>query len=213
METSNLRKAAVVLLSLPRRRADELLGRLDPAQAAAVGGEMDRLGKPDQDEQAAAVREFTAAATDTASSQPFQFLRGTTPKDLAALLADERPQTIALLLSYLPAVQAAAALGALPPERQTSVLRCVAAIDRPGPEIVRDVEEAVQLRLAGKSGFRTGAGVANVVKILNAMRPAGERRLLDELAWMEPGLHGEIRRTMFGPDVAAFPRSDAADAA
>ncbi len=219
MGTSDLRKAAVVLQSLSRQRAAELLGRLGPARAAAVGEEMARLGRLDRDEQAAVVREFTAAGTarpkaiDSERPQPFQFLHDTKPKELADLLAEERPQSIALVLSYLPVDQAAETLDALPTERQTSVVRRIAAMDRPNPEVIRDVETAIQRRLSGGAGSRTSGGIANVVKMLNAMRPAGERRLLGELAQVDPGLFQEIRLTMFGPDMAALGRCDAVDAA
>ena len=219
MGTSDLRKAAVVLLSLSRQRADDLLGRLDPARATAVGKEIARLGRLDRDEQAAVIREFTNAgsarpkANDSKKSHPFQFLHDTKPKELAVLLAEERPQSIAMVLSYLPVDQAADTLDALPTERQTSVVRRIATMDRPSPEVIRDVETAIQRRLLDGAGSRAGGGIANVVKMLNTMRPAGERRLLGELAQVDPGLFQEIRLTMFGPDIAAFGRCDAVDAA
>ena len=39
--------------------------------------------------------------------------------------------------------------------------------------------------------------------MLNAMRPATERKLLGHIAQSDPDLLGEIRRAMFGDDVAA----------
>ena len=45
--------------------------------------------------------------------------------------------------------------------------------------------------------------MTNVVKMLNVMVPAAERRLLGDLAQADPDLHREIRRAMFGADVAA----------
>ncbi len=219
MGISDLRKAAVVLLSLSRQRTAELLGRLGPARSAMVGEEMARLGRLDRDEQAAVVREFTTAGTarpkasDSERPQPFHFLHDTKPKTLSDLLAEERPQSIALVLSHLPVDLAAETLDALPTERQTSVVRRIATMDRPSPEVIRDVETAIQRRLSDGTRPRAGGGIANVVKMLGAMRPAGERRLLGELAQVDPGLLREIRRTMFGPDIAACQQSDMVDAA
>ncbi len=213
MGTSALRKAAIVLQSLPEKIAAELLGRLDPAEAKAVGDEMARLGRPDPGEQAAAVQEFAAAfpkQPEPEIARPFQFLFDMKPKALADLLGDERPQTIALVLSYLPVELAADALDALPPERQTPIIRCLSAMERPGEEVVRDVEAAIQHRLSGEE---PGEGIVSIVKMLGAMRPAGERRLLGELAETDPDLLRKIRRKMFGPDVAPFVQGEAVGAA
>jgi flagellar motor switch protein FliG len=121
--------------------------------------------------------------------------------DLAAFLADEQPQTIALVLFFMPVRLAADTIALLPPERQTSIVRRMADLIPPDPEIVRDMEQAVERRLWGDLGRPAVAGMRNVVKILNAMPPAGERRLLGELARLDPPLFGTIRRALFGADI------------
>ncbi|NLF06607.1 MAG: hypothetical protein GX594_01320 [Pirellulaceae bacterium] len=207
METSALRKAAVVLMSLPKDRADDLLGRISPDEAAAVSREMARLGELNPEEQAAAFDEFLTAAERAkpplpTEQHPFDFLRDVKPKILAEVLVGEQPQTIALVVSCLPLKQGAETLDALPPDCQTSVARRLAALERPDREILEEVAHALRNRLAGGNPRRCGGGVGFVVKILNAMQPAGERRLLAELAQLDPGLHRQIRLAMFGPDVA-----------
>lgn len=61
----------------------------------------------------------------TASLQvrPFEFVRKTDPSQLLNFIQDEHPQTIAMILSYLTAGQAAMIIGALPPEKQPDVER------------------------------------------------------------------------------------------
>ena len=56
----------------------------------------------------------------TASLQvkPFEFIRKTDAGQLLNFIQDEHPQTIALILSYLSAAQAALIVSALPPNRQ-----------------------------------------------------------------------------------------------
>ena len=119
-------------------------------------------------------------------------------------MAGEHPQAIALVLSYLPPQQAAALLAELTPEEQFSVVCRIATMGEASPEVVRDVENGLKRRSRRAVGRPTGnRGVAHVVRILNVMEPAAERRLLGKLAEADPQLVREIRRAMFGVDVAA----------
>jgi len=113
-------------------------------------------------------------------------------------LADEQPQTLALVLSHLPAQLAAETLAAMSPERQTAIIGRIAAMDPPSEEVVRTVAEAVRRRVFGDAAPRTPhsapSGVTNVVRMLNVMVPAAERRLLGDLAQAETlyrALHAE----------------------
>ena len=228
MATANLRKAAVLVMSLPQPQAAELLGRLTPQQAAAVSGEMAGLRQFAGGEQAAVVREFLQRSRHTscavrpslahgtrsvpATSSPFQFLHGLDAEDLLALLADEQPQTTALVLSCLPAPRAAELIDLLQPERQAAVVGRIAAMEQPRPEIVGDVAAAIQRRLAG-ARRKPRVGLLGVVRMLNSMQPAAERTLLGQIAEADPDLLGEIRRAMFGDDVAACAGWDVVEAA
>ena len=198
MATADLRKAAVFVMSLPGPQAAELLGRLTPEQAAAVSAETAQLRQLARGEQEAVVREFTAKIR----AASFQFLHGLDAEDLLALLGEHLPQTIALILSYLPAQRAAEVIDLLAPERQAAVVDRIAALEQPDPEIVRDLAAAVQRRLAG-ARQQPRVGLLGVVRMLNAMRPKAERKLLGQIAQADPDLLGQIRRAMFGDDVAA----------
>ena len=56
--TSDIRKAAVLLMSLPEEEAATLLAKLDPKQVEAVSIEIARLGPVSGDEQETVIREF-----------------------------------------------------------------------------------------------------------------------------------------------------------
>lgn len=58
---TNLRKAAVLLMSMPQEQASQLLARLDPKQIEAVSVEIARLSQVTADEQEQTIREFAAA--------------------------------------------------------------------------------------------------------------------------------------------------------
>ena len=75
----------------------------------------------------------------TASLQvkPFEFIRKTDASQLLNFIQDEHPQTIALILSYLSAQQAALIISALPPDRQSDVAKRIAVMDRTSPDVIR----------------------------------------------------------------------------
>ncbi len=61
MATSDHRKAAVLLMSLPDDQAADLLGKLEPKQVEAVTIEIAKLGEVSGEEQETAIHEFACA--------------------------------------------------------------------------------------------------------------------------------------------------------
>ncbi len=61
MPTPNLRKAAILLMSLPDEQAAQLLGKLEPKQVEAVSIEIAKLGGVSGEEQEATIQEFACA--------------------------------------------------------------------------------------------------------------------------------------------------------
>ena len=86
----------------------------------------------------------------TASLQvkPFEFVRKADASQLLNFIQDEHPQTIALILSYLPAGQAAQIISALPPDRQADVAMRIATMDRTSPDVIKEVERVLETKLA-----------------------------------------------------------------
>ena len=68
---------------------------------------------------------------------PFDFLRKSDPTQLASMLQDEHPQTIALIMAYLPNSLAAQTLTKLSPELRIEVAERIAMMDRTPPEVIR----------------------------------------------------------------------------
>lgn len=220
MPNSNLRKAAVLLLSLPYQERSQLLGRLEPGQTAAVAAAMNGLGEVGVAEREAVLREFVAASPIEPSRRraertvPFQFLHDLQTDALLDLIADEQPQTVALILSCVPAQQAAAVLGSLTIEDQTALACRIATVGAASPEVISDVESALRRRLdAPQSGLAQQRGVSSLVRILNMMSPAVERRLLASLSEAAPQLVSELRQAMFGVDAVICGELDVRTAA
>ena len=137
----------------------------------------------------------------TASLQvrPFEFIRKTDPSQLLNFIQDEHPQTIALILSYLPSAQAAQVISALPPEKQADVAKRIAMMDRTSPEIIQEVEAVLEKKLASlvNQDYTIAGGVDSIVEILNSVDRATEKHILETLEIEEPELTDEIRKKMF----------------
>ena len=129
----------------------------------------------------------------TASLQvkPFEFVRKTDASQLLNFIQDEHPQTIALILSYLPAGQAAMIISALPPERQSDVAKRIAMMDRTSPDVIKEVEKVLESKLSSlvNQDYTIIGGVDAVVDILNTVDRGTEKHIME--------LADEIRKKMF----------------
>ena len=137
----------------------------------------------------------------TASLQvrPFEFVRKTEPAQLLNFIQDEHPQTIALILSYLPAAQASSVVSALPPEKQADVAKRIAMMDRTSPDVIKQVEKVLERKLASlvNQDYTIVGGVDSIVEILNSVDRGTEKHIMETLEIEEPELADEIRRKMF----------------
>jgi flagellar motor switch protein FliG len=136
-----------------------------------------------------------------AGGRPFEFLRSADPRQVMTFLHDEHPQTIALVLAHLTAEHAASLLAWLPLETQSDVAHRIAVMERPSPEVVRQVEEALELRLSNVGEHTTGeaiaGGVLPLVNILNRSNPTVGQAILERLEQADVDLADEVRRRMF----------------
>ncbi len=102
---------------------------------------------------------------------------------LGELLAGEHPQTTAVVLAHLSPERAAAVVTRLPAELQTDVLLRVARMENADPEVIRDIEDAMQMLLASQrpgSAF-SPAGLATVAAILDASPDLRRGKLVSQM--------------------------------
>ena len=137
----------------------------------------------------------------TASLQvrPFEFVRKADASQLLSFIQDEHPQTIALILSYLPTSQAAAVVSSLPPEKQPDVARRIATMDRTSPDVIKEVEDVLEKKLNSlvNQDYTIVGGVDSIVEILNTVDRGTEKHIMETLEIEEPELADQIRRKMF----------------
>ena len=130
----------------------------------------------------------------------FEMLKNANTTEVAALLQEEMPQTIALVLSYLEAKVAADILTSMPKEIQIEVTLRLAAMDRVSPQVVQQVEKSLKSKLSSvinEADFRATGGVTFLVKVLNQVDRGAQKSIFDALETTNAKLVEEIRANMF----------------
>jgi len=131
---------------------------------------------------------------------PFEFLRRADPRQVLSFIADEHPQTIALVLAYMTPDQAAMVMSGLPEDLQRDVAMRLAIMDRTSPEVVAHVEQMLERKLSSvlqPSELSSVGGVQSLVDILNRSDRATERLILEGLETTDSELADEVRQRMF----------------
>jgi len=130
----------------------------------------------------------------------FEMLKNANTTEVANLLQEEMPQTIALVLSYLDAKVAADILTSMSKETQIEVTLRLAAMDRVSPQVVQQVEKSLKSKLSSvinEADFRATGGVTFLVKVLNQVDRGAQKSIFDALETTNAKLVEEIRANMF----------------
>ena len=161
-----------------------------------IGYAKDLLEKALGEEKA---REVIGKLTASLQVRPFEFVRKADPAQLLNFIQDEHPQTIALILSYLPPSQASQVVSALPIEKQADVAKRIAQMDRTSPDVIKEVEKVLERKLASlvNQDYTIIGGVDAIVQILNTVDRGTEKHIMETLEIEDPELADEIRRKMF----------------
>ncbi|HTN02324.1 flagellar motor switch protein FliG [Planctellipticum variicoloris] len=133
------------------------------------------------------------------NSVPFSFLQKAGAENLLTFISEEHPQTIALILSHMPAAMSAEVLAGLPSNKQLEVVRRVATMEQTSPEVVSDIEKTLRTRMMSLFNQNTekAGGVAAVAQILNVTDRMTNKGILESLDQEDHDLADEIRRLMF----------------
>ncbi|MEO0511701.1 MAG: flagellar motor switch protein FliG [Planctomycetota bacterium] len=214
-------KAKGVLSNLDPQTVEEVtrelagLGTVPPALQRAVLNEFYNTAVAMQHAQEGsldAARELLRSSLDPEQAErilgqiqthvqktPFSFLQRAESDNLLTFIQDEHPQTIALITCHLPFHKASEVLSKLPAGKQVEVIKRIANMDQTNPDVVREVEKALESRLSSmlvQSTEKLG-GVPTVAEILNLADRTTEKTILEGLEAEDPDLVEEIRRLMF----------------
>ena len=196
LEVANLRKVTPELKLEVLKEAQEVLMAREFMARGGVDYARDVLERALGPERA---QNLLARITASLQVRPFDFMRHTDPQQVLGFIQGEHPQTIALILSYLEAPQAAMILSGLPAVMQAEVAKRIARMDRITPEVLREVERVLERKLSTVMGqdFTMAGGIDAVVAIVNSADRATERNIMEHLEENDPELAEEIKKRLF----------------
>lgn len=135
----------------------------------------------------------------TMQVMPFDFVKHADASQVITFIQNEHPQTIALILAYLPASQAANIISGLPHELRAEVARRIAMLDKTPPEIIREVERVLERKLSTvvAQDFSHAGGIKSLVDVLNWVDRSTEKTILESLSENNPEIAEEVKKMMF----------------
>jgi flagellar motor switch protein FliG len=121
------------------------------------------------------------------------------PRNIVNLVKSEQPQTIALILSYLPPDKASQVLALLRPEIRETVVERLAAMAPIPVEVVEKVVEVLNLKLGGKQprALNQTGGIKSAADVLNSLDKNLSKTMLIAIEERNPELGQAIRQKMF----------------
>ncbi|MCX7800441.1 MAG: flagellar motor switch protein FliG [Fimbriimonadales bacterium] len=130
---------------------------------------------------------------------PFEFLKRADPNQLLSFIQDEHPQTIALILAYMPLNSAAMVLGKLAPELRADVAARIAMMEQTPPEVIRRVEQVLEKKVSSllNQEMSQAGGPKALVDLLNRVDRSTERMIMESLGESNPELAEQVKNMMF----------------
>lgn len=148
---------------------------------------------------AATATSLLEKVTKSLKNREFAFLDKADVKSLYSALQNERPQTVALVLSYVDPSKAAGVIEQLPPERQVRVVESIATMESASPAAVKIIEAETEKKFSSMlttSNVKVG-GIDYVAGIMNNLDRSSEKAIFDRLGVNNAELADEIRKRMF----------------
>jgi flagellar motor switch protein FliG len=126
-------------------------------------------------------------------------LRWLDAKTIARFLQGEHPQTVAVILAHLDAIQAATVLTSLPSNLRAEVLLRIAKLERIPPGVIQELDKVLRNELRATGALETGqvGGIQSVAEILNNVDQTSEREIMEQIEDLNASLAEEIRQLMF----------------
>jgi len=136
------------------------------------------------------------------SLRPFRFLESFEAPGLHALLKEESPQILAVLLPWLEPKKASGLIQLFPEELRIEVVKRIARLEKVDPEVLRRVEEVLKERIRKLGTVSTEAvdGKAALAGILRHVDPRLEGRVLAALDEDNPETGKKVREKLFTLD-------------
>lgn len=143
--------------------------------------------------------ELLKKMTKYLKNRSFDFISKMDTKNLFSVLQHERPQTIALILSYVDSGQAAALIAELPEGKRLKVVESIARMESASPDAIKIVETQLLKKFDNilTTDFTTIGGIDYIADVMNHMDRSNEKYIFDEMGKDDPDLAEAIRKKMF----------------
>ena len=143
--------------------------------------------------------EMTKRLVQAMQVVPFDFLRKADPAQVQSFIQDEHPQTIALILAYMPMNSAAQILSKLASDLRADVASRIAMMDQTPPEVIRRVEQVLERKVSSilNQEMTQAGGPKALVDLLNRVDRSTERLIIESLTENNPELAETVKNMMF----------------
>jgi len=135
----------------------------------------------------------------TQQYRPFSIARKADAYQLLNVIANEHPQTIALIMCYMQPDKAAQIMADLPIDLQSEVSYRIATMSSISPMVIKEIEKVLDGKLS--SVIRTDSamigGINSLVDILNQVDRTTEKNITEGLEREDAELAEKIKESMF----------------
>lgn len=158
---------------------------------------LERVVSETLDEEAA--RDVFKIIGNETGNAPFSDLAYMPADSLSNIIKGEHPQTIALILSYLPEGKAAEVLSILPDDIKPDVAFRVTDVGQVQDEFVKELDQTIKSNLSTTAGItkRKFDGVQALANMLNVVDNKTEEAILSHVEQQDGDLADKIRQKMF----------------
>ncbi len=137
--------------------------------------------------------------TPTESDKPIEILDWMDARSVTELIADEHPQIMSLVISYLDPGVAADVLVMLPEDIQADIIHRIATLETVQPDALHELERVMQLKFKTNTSLRASSvgGVKAAAQIMNFTKQNMEGRIIKSLGEKDRLLAKDIQESMF----------------
>ena len=217
-------KVAILLQSLGREAAGQILSSLTNSERTVVEGHLSQMGTVAPELVEKVAKEFLEMAGGRVvpqigdgqnpmeqpvkylneGSQPssLKVLHSLEPDDLFSLIKAEHPQILAVILVHLKVEAAGQILAKLPEDIRSDVALRIAGLEKVSSEMIEEINRAFEgvLKDEKSSKTHTTGGIGNLAEMLNQMDGAVAQAICDGIEETHPELASKIRQQMYAFD-------------
>ena len=133
------------------------------------------------------------------NSKGLESLKWMDPRAVAAVVQNEHPQIIAIVMSYLESDHAAEILMHLPERARSDVLMRIATLDGVPPAALLELNQVLEKQFSGSANIQSSGvgGVKTAAGILNFMEGTAEAAITEAITTHDADLAQQIQSQMF----------------